>query len=126
MRNSLIFIVLAALSTVSPVNAEPKVERAQFTSAIADREPVDALETVSTSDGRVRFFTELHDLAGHQVIHRWEHAGQVMAEVTIEVGADRWRAWSSKRLLPAWTGPWQVSVVTADGENLGTWTVMVE
>lgn len=126
MRNSAIVVVFTALLAVTPVSAEPKVERAQFTSAIADREPVDAVETVSTSDGRVRFFTELHDLTGRQVIHRWEHAGQVMAEVTIEVGADRWRAWSSKRLLPAWTGQWQVSVVTADGENLGTWTVMVE
>lgn len=111
---------------VGTVIAEPRVERAQFTSAVTDREPVDALETVSTSDGQVRFFTELRGLAGREVIHRWEYDGQMMAEVTIEVGADRWRAWSGKRLLPAWTGPWQVSVVTADGENLGTWTVMVD
>ena len=105
--------------------AEPVVARAQFTSAVVEREPVDALDAVSASNGRVRFFTELRGLAGRDVVHRWEYGGQVMAEVVIPVGADRWRAWSSKRLLPAWSGVWQVSVVV-DGAVLGTWTLAVD
>ncbi len=117
------FVVFAWITPA--VSAEPAVARAQFTSAVMDREPVDELRAASVGDGRVRFFTELRGLAGREVIHRWEHRGQVMAEVVITVGADRWRAWSSKRLLPAWTGIWQVSVVT-DGEVLGTWTLEVE
>ncbi len=122
MRLLLLFVVLAVAPAVS---ATPAVVRAQFTSAVMDREPVDELQAASVSDGRVRFFTELRGLEGREVIHRWEHGGQVMAEVVIPVGAERWRAWSSKRLLPAWTGIWQVSVVT-DGEVLGTWTLAVE
>lgn len=122
MRFALSFLLLIC---AAPVFAEPSVARAQFTSAVMDREPVDELRTASVGSGRVRFFTELRGLEGREVVHRWEHRGQVMAEVVIPVGADRWRAWSSKRLLPAWTGIWQVSVVT-DGEVLGTWTLEVE
>lgn len=108
-----------------PAAGEPAVARAQFTSGIVEREPVDALERASTGDGRVRFFTELRGLAGETVVHRWEHGGRVMAEVPIAVGAERWRAWSSKRILPAWTGVWQVSVVS-DDVILGTWTLVIE
>ena len=120
-------IVLGLLATAlaPPAVAEPAVARAQFTSAVVEREPVDALDAVSASNGRVRFFTELRGLAGRDVVHRWEYGGQVMAEVVIPVGADRWRAWSSKRLLPAWSGVWQVSVVV-DGAVLGTWTLAVD
>lgn len=121
----LMFAFLAGLALAPVADATPAVARAQFTSAVVEREPVDALESTSAADGRVRFFTELSGLAGREVVHRWEYGGRVMAEVTIEVGADRWRAWSSKRLLPAWTGVWQVSVV-ADGQVLGTWTLDVE
>lgn len=123
MRFTLLLVLLASAAPV--VSAAPAVARAQFTSAVMDREPVDELRAASVGDGRVRFFTELRGLEGREVIHRWEHRGQIMAEVVIPVGADRWRAWSSKRLLPAWTGIWQVSVVT-DGEVLGTWTLEVD
>ncbi|MEX0900697.1 MAG: DUF2914 domain-containing protein [Gammaproteobacteria bacterium] len=123
MRFTLLLVLLVCIAPTA--SAGPAVARAQFTSAVVDREPVDDLPAASVGDGRVRFFTELRGLEGREVVHRWEYRGQVMAEVLIPVGADRWRAWSSKRLLPAWTGIWQVSVVT-DGEVLGTWTLNVE
>lgn len=126
VRTTPLIAVMAAAFAIPAVADEPAVARAQFTSAVADREPVDSLDSVSVSIGRVRFFTELHGLEGRAAVHRWEHGGQVRAEVAIPVGADRWRAWSSKRLLPAWTGIWQVSVIADDGAVLGTWTLEVE
>lgn len=119
-------ILFALLLSSGPAAAQGAVARAQFTSAVVDREPVDSLDTVSASDGRVLFFSEITGMGGREVVHRWEFGGRVMAVVPIEVGADRWRASSSKRLLPAWTGIWQVSVVTDTGEVLGTWTVTVD
>jgi hypothetical protein len=50
-------------------------------------------------------------MEGRTLRHRWEFDGQVMAEVPIHVSAPRWRAYSSKRLLPGQTGTWTVSVV---------------
>lgn len=92
--------------------------RAQFTSAVADREPTDNLRELPNSHTTVYFFTELVDLGGRTVTHRWLHNGEVMAEVTLTPGSDRWRTWSSKNLVPEWTGSWTVQVVNDAGEVL--------
>ena len=98
-----------------------RVARAIFTSAIVDREPVDNLDTVSGDAQRVFFFTDLRDLAGQIVTHRWEYNGKVMAEVTFKVGnGARWRVYSSKNLLPEWTGQWKVVVSNEAGQSLNT------
>jgi hypothetical protein len=98
------------------------VARAQFTSDVRDREPTDNLNTLANDQTRIYFFTELKDLSGQTVTHRWEHNGKVMAEVPIEVGSARWRAFSSKTLDPSWTGEWKVSVVDQSGGTLSAST----
>jgi hypothetical protein len=98
-----------------------KVARAIFTSTIVDREPVDNLTTVSTDTPRVFFFSDLRGLAGQIVTHRWEYNNEVMAEVTFKVGnGARWRVYSSKNLLPEWTGKWTVVVSDESGRPLKT------
>ena len=100
-----------------------RVARAIFTSAIVDREPVDNLTAVSGDAQRVFFFTDLRELAGQIVTHRWEYNGKVMAEVTFKVGnGARWRVYSSKNLLPEWTGQWTVVVSNENGWPLDTST----
>lgn len=112
----------AANTTATEKPAEKpkgKVARAIFTSAIADREPVDNLTTVSNDTQRVFFFSDLRGLAGQIVTHRWEYNNQVMAEVTFKVGnGARWRVYSSKNLLPEWTGTWTVVVSDENGRPL--------
>ena len=96
-----------------------RVARAIFTSAIVDREPVDNLTTVSNDTNRVFFFSDLRGLAGQIVKHRWEYNNEVMAEVTFKVGdGARWRVYSSKNLLPEWTGKWTVVVSNESGQPL--------
>ncbi len=99
------------------------VARAQFTSGISDREPVDRLDPIPGDRSEVTFFTELRDLGGRTVTHRWIHGGETHAEVPFRVGAPRWRVWSSKQLLPDWHGEWTVEVVDEDGSVLGGWKV---
>lgn len=94
------------------------VARAVFTTGISDREPVDDLVTIPNSLQQVYFFSELRDLDGQIVTHRWEYNGQVMAEVTFKVGGPRWRIYSSKNLLPEWVGKWTVMVVDQSGSPI--------
>jgi len=115
------------IETTTPATASPtvrktgRVVRAIFTTAIVDREPIDTLETFSTDTNRIFFFTDLRGLGGQIVTHRWEHNGQVMAEITFRVGSGtRWRVYSSKNLLPEWTGTWEVVINNANGEALHT------
>jgi hypothetical protein len=101
-----------------PITGE--VSRSMFTSAIQDREPVDKITQVDSNMPRVYFFTELLDMEGQQVTHRWIYDGQVMGEVAFQVGGPRWRVHSSKNLMPDWTGTWEVQVVDGAGNVLSS------
>ncbi len=94
------------------------VKRAQFTSAVVDREPVDALDSLSTDVDSVFFFTEIIDLAGDTLTHRWMYKGEVMAEVLFAIGGPRWRVHSSKNLMDDWVGTWAVEVLDGSGTTL--------
>jgi Protein of unknown function (DUF2914) len=110
----------AAAPAAAPVTGT--VARAAITSGVENHEPIDSLTNVTTEKGKLYYFTDLRDMEGQKVIHRWEHNGEVMAEVPFEIGGPRWRVFSSKNLLPSWTGDWKVSVVAANGETLNTET----
>ncbi|MCO4785913.1 DUF2914 domain-containing protein [Marinomonas atlantica] len=103
--------------------AEGTVARAQFASEVLDREPIDELaEVVKVEYGeiqRVYFYTDLRDMQGSQVVHVWKLDGQVQAEIPFDIGGDRWRVWSSKRLMPGFDGTWSVDIVK-DGIVLET------
>lgn len=96
------------------------VERATLTSGILDREPQDELDEVASDRGKVFYFTELRDMPGETVLHRWEHRGEVVSEVRFEIGSARWRTWSSKDVDPERLGQWSVSAVGSDGRVLDT------
>lgn len=94
------------------------VTRAQITHDIQDLEPVDSVSTLTNDLTHIVYFTEIHDMAGQTVTHRWEYNGKIMMAVPIKVGTSRWRAYSTKTLNPAWVGEWKVSVVDAAGGTL--------
>jgi hypothetical protein len=129
-----VFLTIAALaaalhsSVLSPaasVGAVPagSIVRAQFTSAIKDREPTDSLTSAGTDKTEIYFFTELKGFSGSKITHRWEHGGKVEREQTFDIRGDRWRAWSNKTLGPRATGEWKVIVVDGTGATLGTYTL---
>ena len=98
-----------------------KVARALFTSEIVDREPANDLTTMDNTSGRIYFYTDLRNLAGQIVTHRWEYNDAVMAKVKFKVGdGPRWRVYSSKNLLPEWTGSWTVIVTDENERTLNT------
>jgi hypothetical protein len=122
-------LIVLGLSLTTPVLAqEPpapaaaptsdKVARAVFTTGVADREPADQVTSLKNDVQQVFFFTELTGLDGQTITHKWEHAGEVKAEVNFDVKAPRWRVWSSKKFDPNWTGEWTVSVVDGSGAVL--------
>lgn len=102
--------------------AAGKLARAQLTSDIQNREPVDALSGTVTLENspsqQVFFFTELRDFKDRQVSHRWEHDGKVVADVELKIGSQAWRTYSSKNLASNDTGHWRVSVVDDTGKTL--------
>lgn len=110
----------AAEPAVATQPASGEVARATFTSEVVDREPQDEIQTLGNDQVRILYFTELRNLTGETVTHRWEFNGEVMAEVPVDVGGPRWRFHSSKELDPQWLGEWKVSVVDSNGRVLRT------
>lgn len=106
---------LAAEEGAMGVKPEGWVERALFTTGVIDREPVDQVTVLDTGRADIYFYTELQQLTGHLVIHRWEYEGQVVSEVPFEVDGPRWRVYSKKSLLPTQTGTWTVVVMDESG-----------
>jgi len=113
----------AADAAKAPAQTAPQsgsVDRSALTSAIFDREPLDALEEVPRDIGKVFYFTEVSGMPGETVRHRWEYGGEVIAEVPFEIGSTRWRTYSSKDVDPSRPGQWSVSTVDASGRVLDT------
>ena len=95
-----------------------RVEHSQLTSSIENREPSDNLEGVVQGQTdeikRVYFYTRITGLANQQIIHRWLYEGVEKAAVTLNIGGDSWRTYSSKNLPSHLQGKWQVQVWQAD------------
>lgn len=91
------------------------VSRSAFTTAVVNREPRGRINELTNDKHHLYFFTELKGMTGQKITHRWVHKGQTMAEVKFNIGAPRWRVWSSKTLLTHWTGPWKVEVINEAG-----------
>jgi len=121
-------VSLPAQATDDPATPDPSakaavmipgvVTRSQLTHDIKDLEPVDRVSALTSDQDHIVYFTEIHDMAGQTVMHRWEFNGKIILEVPIKVGTSRWRAYSVKTLFPSWIGDWKVSVVDAAGGTL--------
>lgn len=100
------------------------VARAQFTTGIEAREPIDRVGLVFSADGEpirtLYYFTELVNMSGETVTHRWVHDGVIVAEIPFHIGGDRWRVYSSKDLTPMMEGQWQVVVTDTQGDVIRT------
>ncbi|MDQ2070275.1 DUF2914 domain-containing protein [Natronospira bacteriovora] len=123
-RNKMV-LALAMLALVwsgSLLAADSGIHRAQFTTAVEDREPIDSVTELGTDHDRIIFFMEVRGMEGAELVHRYRFDGEVQAEVDLAIGGPRWRTWSSKRLVPEWQGTWTVDVVDSEGEVHGSWS----
>lgn len=91
-----------------------EVARAQFTSAVKDREPVDQLVVLTAPARYIFFFTDVRNMEGRVVVHNWEYQGKLMSVVPFQVGGPRWRVFSKMELEPQQTGEWSVVVTDKD------------
>lgn len=115
-----VYFSLLVIPVITQAQDEEHIARSQFATAIASREPVDNIEVLNNDVTLIYFFNELRNLADRRITHRWEYQGRLMAEVSFEIGAPRWRLWSSKNLLPHQTGEWMVTIVDEQGNILGS------
>jgi hypothetical protein len=110
-------------------SADKRVARSHLTSSMHGREPTDQLGSsvmLAERKGRtVFYFTELRDLAGHTILHRWERNGKVVATLPFKVEGQRWRVYSSNTLTSNEKGNWRVVVADTQGTVLASHNFVV-
>lgn len=113
----LTFLLLFSLASFS--QAETQVIRIAVAKDIIDHEPVEANNIFKNDVDKLYCFTEIKtDMAPTGIVHVWFYNGEKIAEVPLNIGAVRWRTYSSKKMIPQWTGNWRVDVYSADEKML--------
>ncbi|MEJ2610908.1 MAG: DUF2914 domain-containing protein [Candidatus Thiodiazotropha sp.] len=91
------------------------VARALFTTNVVKREPVDQVVSAGEDLQSIYFFTDLRNLQGRVITHRWEFEGEFVRDVKFQVGGPHWRVYSKKMLNSGLAGKWTVMVLDESG-----------
>lgn len=100
---------------MTSLNKLGEVARAQFTTAVENREPVDQVVVLSNDINELYYFTDLRYMSGQTVTYQWEYNGHVEYKSQTEVNGPRWRAYSKITLNPNKLGKWTVLVTDSTG-----------
>lgn len=107
-------------------SSELSVERIVLCTGIENREPVGTSEQFSADVEQVTCFTQISSAAGEtSVTHVWSQGDIERARVELSVRAASWRTWSRKRIPSEWSGDWTVTVLDAEGTEIGQATFTV-
>ncbi len=106
--------------SMGTVLAQPiSVAYAVICQGVVDREPVGAGDVIPAGTARAFCYTRIEGAREEtEITHNWYYQGSLKASVVLPVRNADWRTWSSKTLLPAWTGEWMVEVLAKDGTPL--------
>lgn len=92
-----------------------KIIDAAVCRGVEERKPIESGDRFPSDVGSLSCFCRVVHGKGTKIVHAWIHDGQTRARVELEVGSNSWRTWSTKRILPSWTGSWEVKIMTPDG-----------
>jgi hypothetical protein len=100
----------------------PKIVRTILTTDLKDKEPVDNISSVLTVNKdratKVYYFTEIIDMKGQVLYHRWLRNGQLIFKREINILGNRWRASTSKMITYSKAGLWNVRLENEQGDIL--------
>ena len=120
-------MVMIGLTLPGVAQGQLSVEESAIALGVTDRQPVGADSTFAGDVGRVFCWTLVAGAEGETTLHHvWFHGDQEMADLTLNVGGSPWRTWSSKAIMPEWTGAWRVEVRDSAGNVVATIRFTVE
>jgi hypothetical protein len=114
-----ILLLTLSLSLFAANNwPHPNISQAVFTLNVENRTPQNIVTEIDNTVNKIYFYTNLRNLSGQKLKHRWIYNGKNMAEVNFAPQGPRWRVYSSKNLWHNWTGKWSVQVINENNEVL--------
>jgi hypothetical protein len=124
MNTRHVFTLMASLALVlvfvsGAMAQEITIAQAVVCKEVVDRMPVGSGDVIPAGTERVFCFTRIVGAQNEtEITHNWYYKGALKASVVLPVRTSEWRTWSSKTLLPEWTGEWMVEVLSKDGTPL--------
>ena len=115
--NKIIILIIGLFLSLTVLSDEwphENISNAVFSLDVEDRVPINIVEEADNSLGKIYFFTNIRNLQGQSITHRWIYKDKVMADIVFDVKGPRWRVWSSKNLWHTWLGKWTVQVITSE------------
>lgn len=128
MKNLIFFLFFTAAFSLNTIQAQNlSVEMIQFGTDVENREVVGADTAFASSIETVYCFTHITGAEGTaEIAHVWYYNDEEKARVPLTVRSNSWRTWSSKRILPSWTGEWSVQVEDAEGNVLESGSFVIQ
>lgn len=125
MKTKLFFIMfivlLASVVSFAQQALEISVVDLEVCTSVENRIPVGVDTSFSGDVEKLFCFTKISSNQEEgSIFHVWVYNDKVMARVELSTKAKVFRTWSSKRILPSWTGKWRVDVEAPDGTLLGS------
>lgn len=113
-------LVLLAMFSASPDIARAdsfngQVNRAFFTTRLKNNEPVNEVLILENNKRKLYFFSEVKNMKGKMLFHRWEYRGEKVYEQKFRVDNNSAKLVSKYKLDPRQTGEWMV--VISDGRG---------
>jgi len=109
------FILIASLLLIPTASnsggktVTKHLERAQFTTTIKNRNPVNNLKSVDTAYKNVYFFVTVRNCNDCEIEHEWWYRGKKVSAVDGDIKSDKYRWWSKKNISGR-LGDWTVKV----------------
>ncbi|HSG28449.1 MAG TPA: DUF2914 domain-containing protein [Candidatus Krumholzibacterium sp.] len=114
-------IILSAAAIAGEDPAGASIEKAVICTSIEDRAPVGINTQFFEQVDRLYCYTRVTGCTPpDSIAHVWYYDGQEKARVMLPVRSASWRTWSSKTILPGWSGAWRVEILSGRGDLLHT------
>jgi hypothetical protein len=115
----IVFLTLVLVPVTHATAQAVTLAQAVVCQEVVDRTPVGSGDVFPAGVERLFCFTRIEGAQGEtEITHNWYYQGVLKASVVLPVRASSWRTWSTKALLPEWTGEWMVEVLAKDGTPL--------
>jgi hypothetical protein len=119
MKTAAILLVTILLLVSAPgVSFAIEVADATVCRNVQDRQPVEPGNAFPTDVGKVYCWSKIKDGQNTTIKHIYYYDNKEKAAVELEICSPLFRTYSSKIILPSWTGQWRVDIVDAQGNVL--------
>lgn len=122
--NRMLLISACLFAVLSPSSAAAQsnsltAARSAVAAEIKNREPQGVSDTFQSSVNKLYTFSKITGIKEKTNIrHIWYYGDKLMADVILSVSPPTWRTYSSKNILPEWSGKWRVDITSEDGTAL--------